>query len=293
MKKIFFILLILGVSVFFPGCINDSYKNEMQTANEAEKKKMTVDEVVKSYESENLGKVIGVKEYKNHVLVEYINDADMRWFNWHNLKTGDRDSVGNMGTGSKLSQILSEDYLIFEADGVRVDNGHRGFPFLIECWRPGEATGYDGEFHNTRKEKYLRIDEEYEFGIKQNVLVSDIKVTLKGVEMLFAPMEGEEGSFYTAYTSIPVMKTAYVQEKNQFLVKLKGTKINPKLNKNNLKVQNSYVHSIELKESENDTIAAISLKEGANYYTARQGHLEPAIDDFPFVEFAFKNKVGD
>lgn len=291
MKKSLIILVLLGLSVFFFGCKADSNENQLQTTGGIEKKELTVENIVKSYESENIGKVIGVTEYKHYVLIEYINEANYKRFNWHNLETGDRDGVGNMDTNSKLVQIISGDYLVFESDGVCTLNGHRFFPFSIDCYRESEATGYDGEFHNERKEKYLGIDEGYEFGVKSDVLVSDIKVTLQGVEMLFSPMEGKEGSFYIGYTTIPVINTSYAPDKNQFIIKFNNTEINPKLNTHTIKEQNAYIKSIELKEAGNDTIAIISLKETARYYSARDGHTEPAIDDFPFVEFAFINKL--
>ncbi len=291
MSRFLIITILIAISFFSFGCMKDYNEDQLQAATNVDKAILTLENIVNSYESEGIGKVVGVTEYKHYVLIEYINPADMRWFNWHNLKTGDKDSVGNMDTNSKLVQIISGDHLVFESDGVCTLNGHRFFPFSIECYRDYEATGYDGEFRSERKVKYLEIDEGYEFGVKSDVLISDIKVTLQGLEMLFSPMEGKEGSFYIGYTTIPVINTSYKPENNQFIIKLKNTEINPKLNTHTIKEQNAYIKSIELKKAGSDTNAIINLKETAKYYTARNGHTEPAKDDFPFIEFAFINKL--
>lgn len=290
MKKLLIVFVFLLVCAVTVGCNKVTNTKQPETINEIEENRLTVEDIVKSYEVKGIGKIISVTEYKNYVLVEYINPSDMRWFNWHNLDTGDMDAVGNMDTSARLVQIINENHLVFESDGVNALNGHRFFPFYIDCTRGSEATGYDGEFHNTRKEKYLEIDEKCEFGIKSDVVLSDVKLTLQGVEMLFSPMEGKEGGFYTAYTSIPVTATSYISEKNQFEIVFKNTKLISELENNFAEVQSTYIESIQLLEIGNDTAARIKLKEGARYYNASVGHLEPAVDDFPFVEFKFINK---
>lgn len=159
------------------------------------------------------------------------------------------------------------------------------------CSRAKEITGYDTDFNMTMTDLYKRVEEGFEFGVKRDVLISDLKVTLTGVEVSFAPMKGKEGEFYVAYSTIPVLRTSYIPDKNQFVLEFKDTEISSNIVTGKIKEQNGYVYSVELKEDGANSVVTINLKNTAKFYNAKVDHEEPLTDGSPYVRFTFRNTI--
>lgn len=298
MKKYLSLLIIsLSFTALFIGCKPEysSTKNgqDVKQPVAADTKEssqnvsgITLEKIKEKYTNENLGKIVKTYDYSNYILVEYLNTANIQCFDLYNLKTGDRDVI-LMESTAKVFNFSSGDRIVFESDGTNQANGHKYFPCYITCYRAEEVTGNENDFYMKSSDLYRPIGEKVEFGVKDNEMISDLKITLTGFELQFSAQKGKEGSFYADYTTIPVIKTSCGQNKNQFLLELFNTSVSPELLKKAFKEQNRYIDSLEVKEKGSNSMIVINLKDTGKFYTAKFEHGEN--DDFPSVRFIFRS----
>jgi len=301
-KKILLIFTIILLSILLLSCSNQNTSNAGIKGNSTPSpahnnpNKLTKEDVIKRYGD---GKIINITEYyssstnSDYLLVEFLNEGDNQCFDWYSLKTGDRDimpiSMAVSPTNSKLQDIIFENRLLFVTDGVNNMNSHKYFPQIVECYKLQDTSG-DGDFSATAKVLYLPLDQTVRMGAKSQENIADIKVSLTGVELLFEPMQGEESIFYAAYTTIPPFKTTYIKDKNQFIIEFTGTGISTSISSPNINEQNRYISSVKLEQSGRNTLITINLKDTAKYYTVKNSHIDPMIDDFPCAEFDFASQ---
>lgn len=301
-KKILLIFTTILLSLLLLSCFTQNTSNADIKGNNTPSpahnnpNKLTKEDVIKGYGD---GKIINITEYyssstnSDYLLVEFLNEGDTQCFDWYSLKTGDRDimpfSMAVSPTNAKLQEIVFENRLLFVTDGVNNMNGHKYFPQIVMCYRLQDTSG-DGDFNATAKVLYLPLGQEVSMGAKSQVNIADVKVSLTGVELLFEPMQGEESIFYAAYTTIPPFKTTYIKDKNQLVVEFKGTGISTSISRLNINEQNRYISSVKLEQNGQNTIMTINLKDTAKYYTVKNSHLDPMIDDFPCAEFDFASQ---
>lgn len=278
-----FVILIFGILPI--GCTNQTIKTESEN-------RLTIEDIKSKYNGGNKGQISNLTIYLDHyVLVEYTHNSYTKGFDFYNLKTGDKDTlISETGIDTKLERIESKDSLVFITDGVRNDNGHKYFPQIIKCYRTQEVLGDEGEFKQTLHEQYLKVDQGVDMGQDKKETIADIKVSLDGLEVLFEPTKGEELDFYTAYTSIPFTETSYNKDKNQIIVEFRNTNINNRINKSHIDEENRYISSIDIGKDRLNTILKINLKDVARYYSINFSHLEPQIDDFPYLDFVFASE---
>lgn len=273
---------------------NFSNKSDPQTdATAGKTNKLTIEEIKAKYTGGEAGKIVYMTTYKSqYILVEYsIDGTSGHFFDWYNLKTGDRDALPTYAYHVKLNKIVDENHIRFIYDGTNNVNNHRYFPEIIECYRGQEITGYEGDFYQVKHKYYLPVDQGFNMGNKPNETIADIKVSLEGLEVLFEPMQGEEGGFYAAYTTVPPTKTSYDKTKNLFFIEFENTDIDSKLDLSKISEQNRYLNSVNIKRNGLNTTLEVNLKDTAKYYTIYFSHLEPmyTIDDFPYLDFNFAN----
>lgn len=247
---------------------------------------LTLEKIKEKYKKESIGEIIKTYDYKNYVLVEYLNGAHQQRYDLFNLKTGDRD-IMPLDSEANVFDFSSGDRIVFKSLGINQLNDHKYFPYFITCNRVEEIIGSEYDFHMISRDLYKPINEEVEFGVKSGEMISDLRVTLTGFEMEFAPQEGKEDIFYADYTTIPVMKTSYNSSKNQFLVELLSTTISPDLLKKVFMEQNRYINSIEFKEKSLNSLVIVNLKDAGKFYSAVSNQYE--YTEFPSVRFIFRN----
>lgn len=290
-KKIPFYFLIIVICFSFLGC---SGKNTNSSSNNKKAKnivqKLTIDDIKKNYIEDGEKKIENISTYSHYTLVEYTLDSTTKCFDWYNLETGDKDVLLTDSINTTLKNIENENSILFITDGISHINGHKYFPKVIKCRRIEENTACENDFDLISDNLYLEIDKKVEIGVKTNETISDIKVSLKGIEILFEPMKGYEGEFYAAYTTIPEIETTYVKDKQQFIIEFKNTNLNPTINKSKIAQQNHYISSVDINMYGKNTKLIVNLKDTAKYYTAFLRHLEPQKDDFPYVDFNFANE---
>lgn len=305
-KKLVLICIILFSSFLFLGCTGEDINKESITQSELSTdnkidvnvgntvkpiSELTIDDIKAKYSGANSGKLINIYTCGTiYALVEYFfNESDGPCFDFYNLKTGDKDTLPIYTYHVRLDKIVSPNDIRFISDGTISLNNHRYFPEIIECLRGQEVTGFNGEFYQTKHPYYLPIDQGYEMGVKPNETIADIKISLKGIEVMFEPMKGYEGIFEAAYTTVPPTKTSYDKSKSEFTIEFQDTDIDSKLDLSKVSEQNHYINSVNIKKNGSNTIITVNLKDNAKYYTIDFSHLEPTTEDFPYLDFDFAN----
>jgi hypothetical protein len=249
---------------------------------------LTLENIKERYTEEGLGKFVETYDYKNYILIEYLNPAGYQCFDLYNLQTGDRD-VMLLGCNAEVFNFSSGDSITFKSDGTHQMSGRRYFPYYAVYTRAKEITGNETDFRYGKRELYKPISEGVEFGGGKNCeSILDLKVTLMGLEIAFAPQKGREGEFYAGNIDMPVMKTSYDQNKNQLIIEVVDTLVNQELLKKQFREQNKYIDSVQIREKGLNSSVIITLKDDAKYYTAENGNSE----EFPYVRFIFKKSNG-
>lgn len=256
------------------------------TSVQNKKAALTIEKIKEKYTGGGLGKIVNTYDYRNYILVEYLNPSNIQCFDLYNLETGDRD-IMELGCNAKVFDFSSGDRVVFESDGTNQRDGIKLFPYYLTYTRIKEITGSENDFSCDRRDLYKLLDEGVEFGVKENEMISDLKVTLTGLELEFAPQKGKEGEFFAGDAAIPVMKTSYDRNKNQFTIELFSTSISPELLRKAFKEQNHYINSVQIKEKGSNSLVMINFKDAAKYYTAQSCNVE----EFPYINFIFKSSV--
>lgn len=251
-------------------------------------KKLTIEDIKKKYTDR---KIINIINYKDYVLVESQRDyPEASQFDWYNLRTGDMDILPTSPNYAQLVKVITEDKMLFVTNGKNDVSPHSTFPFYIECYRGEENVNSQYDFRDRYITKYLSVDQGVHFGNKDDEVISDIKVTLTGIEVLFEPVKGKEAKFYTAYTTIPHTKTKYIKDKHQFVIEFEKTGISQGLASKSMKTSQDsyYIKSVKFLEKSDSSIVMVNLKDTAKFYTA---DIKKIIDnDLPFVQFSFSGK---
>lgn len=251
--------------------------------------KLTMEDIRAKYTDR---KIVNVINHGDYVLVESKSDypATVSWFHWHNLKTGDIDIMPTSPYYVRLVEIINEDMMLFEASGKNDVGPYRSFPFYIECYR-NEENGGQLDFRDRHIPKYFTVDQGTSFGNKGDEVISDIRITLTGIEVLFKPVKGREDYFYAGFITIPPTKTRYVKDKHQFIIEFEKTRISEDIKNKGLKVaeENHYLNSVELREESHSSRVAVNLKDKAKLYTADIKTIYDTNSDLPFVQFYFSS----
>lgn len=249
--------------------------------------KLTMEDIRTKYMDR---KIVNVINHGDYVLVESQSDFPVtaNWFHWHNLKTGDVDILPTSPNYVRLIEIINENMMLFEASGKNDVGPYRSFPFYIECYR-NEENGGQFDFRYRHIPKYFSVDQDTFFGNKGDEVISDIRITLTGIEVLFRPVKGKEDEFYAGYIAIPPTGTRYVPDKRQFNIEFQKTGISEDLKKTGLAInqENYFLYSVELQERGSSTIVIVNLKDSAKLYTAGIKTIFDNNSDLPFVEFNF------
>lgn len=183
---------------------------------------------------------------------------------------------------------------MFTTDGIFTGTGQKFFPKIVECRREQEVPGYENDFHQILKNFYLPIDQGFDMGSKCYEIIRDVKVSLKGVEVLFGPMKGHEVDFYAGDNApIPHTITSYNKSESQLIIEFENTTIDNEFNKSKINEQNRFINSIDIKKNNSNTILTISLKATSKYYTIENSWLQIPADGFPYLDFNFVDEFNN
>jgi len=296
-KNITLLLLMLAVILFISSCKlgasseNNSPNNKLPPNSGTKPVSndtplLTLDMVKEKYKAEKLGVIDRTYDYKNYLLVKYIDENSRQCFDLYNLETGDRDIL-TTGIEAEIFRFASGDNVELKSNGFDQYSGWKDFPYFMVFTRPEEITGNVNDFRMYKRKLYKKINEEEEFGVKRDGMLYDLKVTLTGFEMEFTHQPGKETDYYAGNVTVQAMKTSYDSNKNQLIVELIDTIVSPEMLKKKIGEQNRYIASIEITEKGSNSLVLVNLKDTSKYYNA-----ELEQDQFPRVRFLFEETIG-
>ncbi|MEW6172756.1 MAG: hypothetical protein AB1510_06760 [Bacillota bacterium] len=162
---------------------------------------------------------------ENYVLVESQRPTFANKFELFNLANGDRDTMPTWPEFVTLEKVESENHIVFLSSGKNSECVFGNFPYLIRCVRVKNDVKSTDDFTAIREDKYFKLDEQVSSGSKGYAQLSDIVVTLNGIQVLFKPISGHEADFYAAATDIPETKISYDRDKNRMIFHIAETQI--------------------------------------------------------------------
>lgn len=242
--------------------------------------KLWLADIKKNYKFSQIVNIIKFDEI--YVIVESHRPTFVNNFDFFNFITGEMKRLPTIPNNVKLHKIKNPCSFLFYADGTDHINNDRKFPFIIECGcnEKGE------EFYMNQLTRYFPLNKEVKIGGKTTAALKDVKITLNGIEASFGPIEGIRGDFYAGYTNIPITKTNYDIDQNQFIITLEGTQLQNSMKQKELSADNPFLKSIDLIENESGCKIIVNLKTEAKYYTGKKGWTDPS-ENTPYVKFSF------
>lgn len=89
-RYILFLILSLVIITSLVGCkaSKDTNPTVSSTTKDVSKDAsvLTLEKIKEKYKIENIGQIIKTYDYKNYILVEYLNEVSMQCFDLYNLK---------------------------------------------------------------------------------------------------------------------------------------------------------------------------------------------------------------
>ena len=265
------------------GCAYEN--NEAVSDVNTSSNKLTIEDINKLYSN---GEIINITSYESDYVLVESSEGEQPMFELFNLKNGDRDIMPIGHYYASLEKIQSKNSITFTTTGKNALNSRMNFPFTINCIRNEENPISNTDFVCQYGDKYLNISDSIEFGGKGSEALSDLRITLQGIEMLFEPIVGKEAEFYAADTTIPVTETSYLMESNQFVISFHDAKISKYIkNKDIVCEENNFIHKIELREKGENIIVVVTIKDEAKLYNVKTGQI--GDKHLPFVNFSFSD----
>ena len=287
--------IMLLSSIIFNGCIDDNTKtvnttpNEKVNITEQDTFKFTIDEIKKKYTEDKIQNIIQFKD--GYVLVESIIETVGNRFELYNLKTGEINTLPKSQFGyASLEKVINENYFILLSDGKDEDGPFGKFPYLIHCIRIKNDSNKDDNFIALYEDKYFNLDETVQSGSKEWDVMSDVIVTLDGLQVLFSPINGNEAGFYTDATDIPHTKTSYDKDKSQITFEIGTNQLGEKLKGMNKVIldDNQFISSYEIKQKDNKVYLVVEVKDLTKEYMVKIMRLPEG--ELPYFSVIFRGK---
>lgn len=284
-----FAFFILITSIIFYGCYAKEEVNikKDKNTNGTDDCKLNIEDIKKNYsEDEKILNIVKINE--DYILVESQRETYSNKFVLYNLKTGDRDIMPTGIEFVKLEKVENENHIVFLSSGINSECVFRKFPYYIRCIRVKNDIESTNDFIAIEEDKYFKINETISAGSKNCCRLSDIVVTLDGLQVLFEPIPGQEALFYAADTDIPETIIYYDEDKKQMLIEMKDTQIGNSLKgtKEISTEKNGYINSLRIAEKEKNIQLIVNIEDFAEEYIAKI----KKIDGLPFFEIRFISK---
>ena len=259
------------------------------------KQRLTIEDIKKNYQDDrNINDITVFKD--KYVLVEWQQPRNANRFDLYNLDTGSKEHVYGSFYYVNLEEIVSENWFVFLADGRNNINAHVSFPFILEYKR-----GAEGEkFREIRAIKYFPIENGVEFGDLKNQTISDISITQNGIKILFEPLFEH---YAGGGPDVPPIKTAYNEDKHQFIIIIEGTQPRYDLHRYYSEFEGSgfYLNSIRIKKDGSnskiiltmETNTSFLIESPAAFYTGQIGkEITLGKRERSYVIFTFSSEPG-
>lgn len=285
-KKILFLVvaLVFVFSVIMTGCAASSEKQTNSSSHET--LKLTLNEIKKNYTDAKIKSVRNIGE--EYVLVESQQDTFANKFDLYNLKTGDMDTMPTMPEFVSLEKIENENYFVFLSSGKNSESPFGDFPYLIKCIRIKNDISKNDDFAALKDNKYFNLDYSVQAGSKEGVM-SNLIVTLDGLEVSFEPIKGKELGFYADAADIPFTKTSFDRDRRQIVFEIGTNVLGEKLSGTNKVMldDNQYMSSYELIQKDNKIYLAVTVRDLVKSYMVRSQRLPNGL---PYFSVKFESE---
>jgi len=236
------------------------------TAAAASGNKLTLDDIKKNYTD---AKILNITKINaDFVLVESEQDTFANKFALYNLKTGDIDVLPTMPEYVTLKKAVNENYFIFVDSGKNSESVFSSFPSILKCFRVSSGTNKSDNFTQEHENEYYDLNMSVQSGSKEGSVLSVIKVTFDGLEVMFKPKSADDAGFYADATDIPPTTTSYDSSTNKLTFEIATSLLGENL-KTNVDINtddNLYISSYRIVQKDNKTYIVASLKNTANRY---------------------------
>lgn len=293
-KLYYFLCLICIVVVVISGCSSNVIKTDSSNKNSNNtKSKLTLDEIKQSYAKTD-EKILSTKEYKNYVLVESQAPTFANRFTLYDLKTGDKDILPSGDNFIDSAKIIDENKVILYAKGTFSESALHVFPYEIHCSRGAENNNSQGDFIPTYKYVAFPINKQISLKGKDKEEIKDILITVNGLQVCFGPQSGNNESFNADYLDIPTTDIAYNETAGEFSLKFHDTLFEKSLCKTGLlSYHNTFIKSLNLKESNDSAIIIIKINKASKYFTGKKSSIDADENGIPYLDIQFTESSTD
>jgi len=287
-KKFYFIfpLIILSVILFW-GCINETKANSSNKGIDKTKNQITLEQIKQSYVKTD-EKILNTQEYKNYILVESQLPTLANHFTLYNLKTGSKNILPSGVDYIDSAKIINENNIILYSKGTNSESVAQIFPYEIDCTRVTENNNSEGGFIPIYKKIKFPIEKQISLKGKKKEEITDLRVTVNGLQVSFAPQDSKDVTFYADYIDIPTMDIFFDKTTKELSLKFQDTKIVQSLSNANItSIGNTFMKLLNIKEDGTSTILTIKLNKEAKYYTGKKARIYGIKNNIPYIDIQF------
>ncbi len=181
-----------------------------------------------------------------------------------------------------LMEVRDDTDILLLATGENDINAAVDFPFVMHCYR----TDTKSPFFEVDEPYYAPLNQPESFGDKKTERLSEVRLTVDGLQAAFSPVPGKESSFWAGATGIPDTKTSYDKASGEMTIRFLNTAL--ALDPKGLGgVQNEFINSVSVNTDGADTVLHVRLKPEVGWYTAKRMWVATSQFRLPYVWFTF------
>ncbi|WP_074954325.1 hypothetical protein [Alicyclobacillus macrosporangiidus] len=187
-----------------------------------------------------------------------------------------------------LMEVRDDTDILLMATGENDIDASVDFPFVMHCYRMDAKS----PFFEVDEPYYAPLNQPESFGDKKTERLSEVRLTVDGLQAAFAPAPGKESSFWAGATGIPDTKTSYDKSSGEMAIRFLNTALalDPKRLAGE---QNEFIRSVSVKTDGADTVLHVRLKPEVGWYTAKRMWVAESQFRLPYVWFTFAENRPD
>lgn len=203
-------------------------------------------------------------------------------FTWYDFASGRsyRLPVGPL-TEARVVQILGATDITLLNLGSDCDCNYLPFPYELHCGRATTTSAFTCDVEKT----YFPVGSAVRFGSKPGEVLTQVTLTLDGVELAFGPEPGKTVEFMADYTSVPPAETGF-QSPDVFTLTFQNAVPAPGLVLPS--GGNAFLQSVAVRRAGGNLEVNLTLKRSAaRYYTGDLANEWLEESSVPFLELRF------
>lgn len=181
----------------------------------------------------------------------YVNTANGKWVSlplpWGSISFERETSNGS---------------LLFLVQGPLDDGNYMPFPFQVLCVPQPDGTFPAGATQQIPK--YYPVSTSASFGNDRKEVLTSVYATSDGLQLVFGPQPGDNGSFFADFANVPETQTSCDGANNELVFNFANTEIGQVNDLSTL--QNEYVQSVSADQTATGTEVRVHLANGVGFY---------------------------